>query len=494
MNRSPLLLACLSVTLLTTPPATLAQDTPPAAPPAAAGVATMEAVIVAVEGTVRVRLAPGEPWVAAEPGMKLREGATLRTGPRSAIRCMIGEEHTFVLDRLGTIELTEALRDGNLVKTNLTMKYGRAQYEVQKAGLDHDAKISTPGATLAVRGTIGEVDNSPPFRPVAVSYTGRVFFSDERRSTTLGGPGSSRVSVEAGQQSVAAAALLGSIVDPQSSRSRTPTDSRVISEQRAIGANAFFDFATQIPVVRGGPGPTVLESDLVTSLPGRLNFVARWTGDADLNLQVGVSRGDPASTVLTTGEFRFSEFIYPGFGLNVSPSGGRTDFDHRGGPNGGQEIVYWRGNFPIATYALGIVQVSGEPTPLTVNAFLDGRKIAMFDFAPTVEVSPEGVRSTTYTYRMTPNAIVSPLVFIPLADDHPFNQIPDANEGRLADLGASGPITGADLRASGEPRGARPQRGDKPRALSKAGNRSVASPDPALQAKVRTAIRGLVKK
>lgn len=426
----------------------MAQDAPPATAPAAAATTgqSLVAVVQAVEGNVRVKLTPDGAWQAATVGLELSEGAVIRTGLKSAIRCSIGTDQMFVLDRLGTIELTQAVREGNLVKTDLTMKYGRAQYEVQRAGLDHDARITSPGATLAVRGTIGELENTAPFAPRAISYTGRVSFSDNRRQSVIGGPNGVKAALGAGQQSVAAAALLASVVDPQNAASRTATDKRVIAQETSRGAVARFDNQTRIPVITGGPGPIRQESDLVANLPGRLNFVARWTGNADLNLQVGVSFGDPATTVLATGAFNFSEFIYPGFGLNQSVSGGRTDFDNRGGPNGGQEIVYWGGNFPVATYAIGVVQVSGEPTPLTVNAFLNGQKVAMFDFAPTVPVSPEGSKSTTYTYQMTNNAIVSPLVFLPLADDNPIAQIPDANDGAPANIG--GTTTGQERQSA----------------------------------------------
>ncbi len=467
----------------------LAQNPAPTSVPAVAG-ESLVAVVQAVEGNVRVKLTADGVWQVATVGMELREGATIRTGLKSAIRCSIGAEQMFVLDRLGTLELTQAVREGNLVKTDLTMKYGRAQYEVQRAGLDHDARITSPGATLAVRGTIGELENTPPFKARGVSYTGRVSFSDSRRSSIIGGPGGTKASIGAGQQSVAAAALLASVVDPQDAGARTAADSRVIAQQVSLGATARFDRATQITVVQGGAGPVRQESNLVAQLPGRLNFVARWTGNADLNLQVGVSRGDPASTVLTTGNFSFSEFIYPGFGLNASASGGRTDFDHRGGANGGQEIVYWRGSFPVATYAIGVIQVSGEPTPLTINAFLDGRKIAMFDFAPSVTVTPEGSRSTSYTYQMQNNAIATPLVFLPLSDANAIAQFPDANNNAPADLGgtANGGERQSGLRAAAALRGAS-GKADKVKVSEKAATKDKRKKDPLPLS--RTYVRGM---
>ena len=81
------------------------------------------------------------------------------------------------------------------------------------------------------------------------------------------------------------------------------------------------------------------------SLPGVLNFVVRWTGNADVDIFTTVQPGDPLQTILGN-FFEPSTVIYPGFGLQTAPSGGRIPYNHKGGANGGQEICFWPGVSP----------------------------------------------------------------------------------------------------------------------------------------------------
>ncbi len=401
---------------------------------------SMTAVIESVAGLVQVRENKTAPWVKAEVGMKLGEGAYIRTGPRSAIRCHIDPDQTFTLDRLGTVELLQAVKEGGKIKTDLSMPYGRTQYEIQDLGLQHESSIVSPGSTLAVRGTTVEVENTPPFLPRAVSYTGRARFTAGSRSTDVGSKGGREASMNTAAFSSADAALLASVLDPQSSGSRTPSDTRVISREVSRGATLAYDPLAGITTITGGAGPIKKEADLIPALPGTLDFVARWTGNADINLLVYVSKGNAntngffGSDPAKAGRFVADEFVYPGFGLNQTASGGRTDFDHKGGPNGGTEVVYWKGSYPEAIYGVNLIHVSGASTPVTLNVFLNGKKQAIFDFAPLpgVTLTPNGPKSTTYTYQLSKGQFGSPLVFIPPATA--LASLPDANNGASADL------------------------------------------------------------
>src|SRR5215468_7344219 len=73
----------------------------PASAPAAAGPdQSMTATIDQLTGTVQVRM-PGETaWKPAQVGMELPEGAEIRTGLRSAVRCQIPPDQTFAIDRV----------------------------------------------------------------------------------------------------------------------------------------------------------------------------------------------------------------------------------------------------------------------------------------------------------------------------------------------------------------------------------------------------------
>lgn len=136
--------------------AAVAEDEPNPAP---AQAPTGPIVITEVSGIAQVRLAADQPWAPAAVGQQLPIGAEFRTGPRSKVQFKIGDTQTVTLDRLGTAKLIDVVKpaDGKL-QTNIGMKYGRSTLQVQAAGVEHESKIRSPGATLAVRGSIGVLE------------------------------------------------------------------------------------------------------------------------------------------------------------------------------------------------------------------------------------------------------------------------------------------------------------------------------------------------
>jgi hypothetical protein len=98
--------------------------------------------------------------------------------------------------------------------------------------------------------------------------------------------------------------------------------------------------------------------------------VVRWDGNANLNLAVSTP-----STAANVG----GEFIYPIAGFTHAPSGGQTAIDHRGGPNGGIEIVYFQDNFPTGIYGLSAPSSSSSPVNAILQGFLDGQPVPLFD-------------------------------------------------------------------------------------------------------------------
>lgn len=125
----------------------------PAAPADAAADAQLRAVIVAVKGTVQIRETEEQKWAAAKPGDVLGAGADIRTGLNSAVQLKIEPGHTVTIDRISVVKLLTLVKDQGVIKTDVGMKYGRTRYDVEAAGAVHDAKIHTPGTTLAIRGT-----------------------------------------------------------------------------------------------------------------------------------------------------------------------------------------------------------------------------------------------------------------------------------------------------------------------------------------------------
>ena len=155
MTRFRLLVpACLMVALGTA--AALGAEKPAAEKPAApkADKETLVAVVKAVKGTVETRSAKGKPWTPVKVGMKLPEGADIRTGFRA--RCVLDMTDSLSqIDPLTVIRIAELRKEGKKVRTRLHMKQGNAQAVVEKGKIESDFAIVTPSATLSVRGTKG---------------------------------------------------------------------------------------------------------------------------------------------------------------------------------------------------------------------------------------------------------------------------------------------------------------------------------------------------
>lgn len=124
---------------------------PATAPPAPV---KLGAVVKVVTGTVETRPGVGQPWTPVKEGMRLDEGADLRTGFRA--RCILDMTDSLVqVDPLSVVRISELRQEGNKVRTRLVMKQGNAQAVVEKGRIESDFAIVTPSATLSVRGTKG---------------------------------------------------------------------------------------------------------------------------------------------------------------------------------------------------------------------------------------------------------------------------------------------------------------------------------------------------
>jgi hypothetical protein len=345
------------------------EPTPVTAPaaPAAAG-EQLQVTVTGVEGLVQVRAAEDQAWQRAAVGMVLSQDAEFRTGPKSAVRFTIPPDQTITLDRLGTVKVLQAINDGGRIKTNLGMKYGRTRYDIEAAGREHESTISSPSSTMAVRGTKVSLTDQRPFPAEAVSLTGRAEFREGRKRVFFGGRGAGKLEVAAGDDSAAETALGSSYIDPGAALARTESESQLIASLLYSGAQLDFDYDKGIRVIRGGTVPQT-DAELIPTLPGTFNFVLRWQGNADLNL--GLSGPDfPGAETLPQGRS-----VYPVGGLNESATGGRTAFDHRGGPNGGIEVISWGDVFPSGRYLIGVQHMSGSNVPAEVDVFRDGQRV-----------------------------------------------------------------------------------------------------------------------
>ncbi len=336
--------------------------------PASTQAAGRKVVVTGVEGLASVRADEASPWKPATKGMELTEKAEFRTGPTGAIQFVIPPDQTVSVDRLTQLKVLKAIQEGGKVTTDLGIKYGRTRYDLEGGGLEHQSTLRSPNATLAVRGTKVSLFDQAPFTPQATSLTGRAQFQAMRRQMiAFGGPGAGKMRVDADSDSPGEATLSESVIDPTLDGARSSSEAELVTTVISRGSFVEIDRSSGIKIVRGGTPPT--DSELLPALPGRLNFVLRWNGDA--NLDLGVATPD---TEATPG----GEFVYPQLGLNIAPSGGRTAFDHRGGANGGIEVVYFN-KFDDGIYNIGGRHAAGATVQATVDVFLDGSKIDVSD-------------------------------------------------------------------------------------------------------------------
>jgi len=391
---------CLAPILAALPapaqPAAPAVAPPPATSPADG--AALDVFVTEVMGTVQASRDDGKSWTPAKTGLHLSGGASFRTGFRSSVTCGIAPDQSFTLESLSTVRVEEAVKKGGRFKTDLVMKYGATNYSIETGLEEHVTTIRTPGATLFVRGTVVRVTDRVGFAPTAESFTGRAVYKTAHGTTTVGSKGGGYARVAADEGDAAQTALSQTVVDPNVALARTASEQRLIAQQVSLGALVSFDYRANITVVKDS-GP-LSDAQLLSSLPGTLDFVLRWTGNANLNLIVydqpvtaqdiaaGTARAPtltpPASGVSPVnlgqigitlgfqGGFQPKELLFPGYGLNISPTGGVIPYDNRGGPSGGMEIAYWPGTPPQGLFGVAMIHQSGPAVDYTINAFLNG--------------------------------------------------------------------------------------------------------------------------
>ena len=392
----PVLCGCLAV--LAVAFVALAQPAAPA-PATLPAQGQMRVTITGVEGMVQVREADDQPWRKAVVGMAVTEGAEFRTGPRSAVRCLIPPDQTITLDRLGVIKLMQALRDGNVVRTRVGMPYGRTRYDIEEAGVEHQAELVSPSSTLAVRGTRVSIFDQPPYAPSAVSLTGRAEYMTARRQIAFGGKGAGRTDVSSNADSPAANALTRTFVDPQSAYGRPEADQRLITRLQSKG-----DIVLRGGDLAAATGGPVSDPQLQSFLAGqgRFNISLRWDGRGDFDLFVLGTSPPTTGTPYTLGNPSYgsgSIFQDVGiFGIDPqakltttarSPDGGRILPDRAAAGGGRVEVASWgRSGEPVPQqgYTIGILyhDPKGKPakypvrSDFTVEAFLDGKRLPVF--------------------------------------------------------------------------------------------------------------------
>jgi hypothetical protein len=385
-------------------------------------VTNLQISVTGVEGNVQVRDGDGQPWRKAAVGMTVGAGAEFRTGPRSAVRCQIPPDQTFTIDRLGVMKVLTAIEQGGKVRTDVAMKYGRTRYDIEQAGIEHESTIRSPNGSLALRGTRVSLYDQPPFTPRAVSLTGRAVYATAKRQIAFGGKGQGTTSVSSdtpsAAETAAKVALVEHVIDPKSAVELTQEETEQLAFEVVQGGIRFGR------LIVGGFRPPPSDLAAAGLLPGKLNFVATWTGFADIDLFVIVNPGTANQRIL--GNPSVSS-LFPGEVQQRLPSGARIDFDKVSTQKGDFEVAYWPNkNYKGGTYGLGAIHNdfrSVDPaysaiSDVKLEVYLDGKKL------DTVITNPDAVRDqnanptfgTTYQTQTNLNTgrdVVSTLAVIP---------------------------------------------------------------------------------
>jgi hypothetical protein len=75
-----------------------------------------------------------------------------------------------LIERQTRVKIPEIVQKGKVLRTRVSLAFGKADVKVNRIGLDNDFEVATPTATLAVRGTVFRIwwDVVNGFRAIGV--------------------------------------------------------------------------------------------------------------------------------------------------------------------------------------------------------------------------------------------------------------------------------------------------------------------------------------
>ena len=323
---------------------------------ATTGAATQPAsvTVVQVVGIVDARQTENDKWTRAQAGQVFQEGVEFRTGIRSQVKLRIPPDQDITIDRLTTLRVLRATQTGNTAQTDLGMRYGRTQYDVEEAGVEHEATIRSPGATLAVRGTESmRLTDHGPFVPQAVAWQ-PVEFRNLRRQVVRFGREGRPARVTGDKNGPAETEVARTDVDPRTQFSgRTANEDELTQylsnfpgvDLKNLGIFGILAYDKQF----AGSGVGVLP------IPAQLRFTLVWTGlfGSDVDLSVLSPLGETVSIDNPT----------------VGSGGQHTGNGVANSQGIGQETVIWDQFYPAGRFTVrGRLQ---NPVPKSsVNATL----------------------------------------------------------------------------------------------------------------------------
>lgn len=124
-------------------------------------------------------------WKTIAKDNVLSELAVIRTGLRSSVILKL-EDRSLVTIRSGTkIGIAEASRSGTSAKTRLGLKYGSIRAKVDSTTGPSDFQVSTPVATLSVRGSVDDFSFGGDNGAKGESFAGQLKTQVNGRSQTV---------------------------------------------------------------------------------------------------------------------------------------------------------------------------------------------------------------------------------------------------------------------------------------------------------------------
>lgn len=134
--------------------ALLLQAAPPQEPPKKE---ELEAVVVALKGTVDVKRPEDKDWVPAERNMKLKKGTSLCTSVASTAELLFSGNVKIAVKPLTEANLEELAKAGGALNADVKLKFGAIEVDIQKGDLRTDMKVRSPNSTTSVSGSTGIV-------------------------------------------------------------------------------------------------------------------------------------------------------------------------------------------------------------------------------------------------------------------------------------------------------------------------------------------------
>jgi hypothetical protein len=173
---------CLAQTASSQPAApaasAAAQPAAAASQPSLAAPAGGKVTVVSVTGQAQKCDSTAEPkkWEAIQAGDVLSDLTLIRTGFNSGVVLNLGQRGEVRIGSATKIGITEFRKEGPLAKTTLGLKYGTFQADVDSKKGPADFRVSTPTATLSVRGSEPEVSYGSDVGTQGFSHEGILQF------------------------------------------------------------------------------------------------------------------------------------------------------------------------------------------------------------------------------------------------------------------------------------------------------------------------------